>query len=58
MRLLMKMAILQIVILMWPIPFTFAENPKNPQFMSQARVGFSQVYNMDYDDAMEAEDVC
>jgi tetratricopeptide (TPR) repeat protein len=52
MRNLIKVAVLQLVMLIWPVPNTFAENPRDPRFVSQAQTGFSQIYNMDYDDAM------
>src|SRR5215831_17171881 len=49
---LVKMLVVQIVLLIWPIPLSFAANVNDARFLSEVRAGFTQIYNLDYNDAM------
>jgi len=49
---LMKLVVLKLVMIAWPDPLTFGANLKDAQFMAEAREGFTQMYNLDYDEAM------
>ena len=49
---LMKLIVLKLVLIAWPDTLTFAANLKDAQFMSEARTGFTQMYNLDYDEAL------
>jgi tetratricopeptide (TPR) repeat protein len=52
MRYLIKTTIVQLILMMWPTPQTFAENVDERPFATESKTGFDQVYNMDYDEAM------
>ena len=54
MRYLIKTTIVQLVLMMmWPTAQTFAANDVNERpFMAESKTGFTQVYNMDYDEAL------
>jgi tetratricopeptide (TPR) repeat protein len=52
MKNLIKMFVVQVVLLIWPIPSSFAANVSDARFLSQVRTGFTQIYNVDYNDAM------
>ena len=51
MRYLIKTTIVQLILMMWPTPQTFAANVDDRHFMAESKTGFAQVY-MDYDEAM------
>ena len=44
-------ASLAMTVMLWPIPPVYAQNLRDPHFMAEAQAGFSQIFNLDYDQA-------